>query len=143
MKKTMIIALLIVLVISVFTACNGDVNADMADKKTITLEIPSGWVWVFGDNETKTKEVEIPSGCETWQQFLETEPSISIKHGDIVLTLKVYGNGKIYFGDEDGYPWFGLDFDESKSSYPDAKTTTATEKIVVGGTYVLTSGGPT
>lgn len=136
MKKTMIIALLAVLVLGAFTACNGDVNAELAGKRTITLEILGG-VWSF-DNGTKTKVVEVPADCDTWAKLLDKVTDISIKYDSTVYTLQVYGNGKIYFGNET--PWFGLIRDASKGDpYPAVETTSSTEKIVLGGTYVLTS----
>lgn len=134
MKKTMIIALLAVLVLGAFTACNGDVNAELAGKRTITLEIPSGWVWSFDGNGTKTKVVEVPADCDTWAKLLDKVTISIIKNDSTVLTLQVYDN-EVYFVDTS--PRFGLIRDASKISYPE--TTSSTEMIVLGGTYVLTS----
>jgi len=80
MKKTLIIALLAVLVLGVFTACNGDVNAELAgveNKKTITLGMMYS-TYKFED-DTYTKVLEIPSGCNTWKDLAEKGCSIEIK----------------------------------------------------------------
>ena len=143
----MIIALLAVLVLGAFTACNGDVNAELAGgKRVITLEILSGGSLSFDGNGTKTKVVEVPADCDTWAKLLAKVTDIRIIWSgdeDKTYTLKVFTNetpathhGKIYFFDE-YYPVFGLVL-ETKS-LPNPDTTEASQKIVLGGTYVLTS----
>ena len=75
MKKTLIIALLIALVLGVFTACDGEVNADMSGgTKIITLELYNA-NWYFTETGTDTMELEIPSDCRTWAD-LEAKGSI-------------------------------------------------------------------
>lgn len=75
MKKTMIIALLAVLVMGVFIACDGDVNAELAGgKRVITLEILN-YDWYFTETGNKTMELEIPADCKTWAD-LEAKGSV-------------------------------------------------------------------
>lgn len=98
MKKTLIIALLAVLVLGVFTACNGDVNADLSGGKTITFELKESGSYVF-DNDTKKMEFEIPSGCTKWGD-LDEKCQIKVKTSSndstITLTLKE-ANSMMYF----------------------------------------------
>ncbi len=103
MKKTMIIALFAVLVLSVFTACNGDVNADMADKKTITLEIESNVdTWTFSDG-SKTAVKEIPEGCATWGDLVNKGFSINTKKGSDSFEWTLFAeNDQAWFLDEAG-----------------------------------------
>ena len=93
MKKTMIIALLAVLVLGAFTACNGDVNAELAGSRTITLEIVDIYEddWKF-NNGTKTLVVTIPEGCETWGDLVG-KISITIMDGNTTKTLPLISAG--------------------------------------------------
>ena len=89
MKKTLIIALLIALVLGVFTACNGEVFAELigGGAKTITLKLDDeitkkedvgGWWWGYvildGVTEKTEIEVQIPEGASTWSDVEDLLP---------------------------------------------------------------------
>lgn len=142
MKRSMIIALFAVLVLSVFTACNGDVNADMVDKKTITLHIKddNSVIQTTFEDGKKTLTVTIPDDCETWGSLVG-KCSITIKwthsqtHGTEILSLISSGDNpddSVYFRNEG---WVEAHIDSlEKSAYRDVTNNTA---IVVGETYDL------
>lgn len=153
MKKVSIIILLTVLLLGAFTACNGDVFSDLmpkddpepTPKRIITLEIPDTyWEGVsFDDTEdVKTKVLEIPEDCDTWEEYLAylAEVTTDIKVYDTYepddgYTLQVVGSAdnKVYFGN----CRYGLKLDDSKSA-PPPDSVNASAEIVIGGTYTLT-----
>lgn len=154
MKKVSIIILLTVLLLSAFTACNGDVFSELmpkpepTSKGTITLKIPEGWTKVSfdkSDTSDKTKELEIPEDCDTWAEYLEEVTDIKVYHvhtPDSVdeFILQVVDN-KVYFCWEDPVFIcnFGLGLNDSKGL---PETVDASADIVIGGTYTLTEGSP-
>ena len=135
MKKTMIIALLAVLVLGAFTACNGDVNAELFGSRTITLEIVDSGDWEFG-NGTKSLVVTIPEGCETWGDLVG-KISITITLGDATKTLPLTSNdlGVSFFVSVGGYYYFGFVNPNAKWAPPE--TVQNNTSIALGKTYEL------
>ena len=138
MKKTLIIALLVALVLGIFTACNGDVFEDLVEgQKTITLKINEYdyvyYDWTF-DNGTDTLELAIPSGCTTWGDLVG-KISITITDGTDTETLPLISkDSDVYFFVVDGgdyyYGWVDSD----------AKGTTIVQNntsIALGKTYEM------
>ena len=143
MKKVSIIILLTALILGAFTACNGDVFSDLMPepepepKRVITLEIPDEdayWAdFSFDDTEdVKTKELEIPEDCKTWEEYLEKVTDIAVYEDGSPLVLNTNFDDKVYFGVHK----YGLLLDGSKYSVPD--TVDADSEIEIGGTYTLT-----
>jgi hypothetical protein len=138
MKKTMIIALLVTLVLGVFTACNGDVNADIEEKNTVTFSIYNHGSddWVF-DNGTETMELNIPSGCVKWSDLIG-KASISVKNSTSciqpkTLDLKEYEGYACFILDEDDYIEAGIYFNSKKLG----DDVLIDSEIVIDGTYTL------
>ena len=141
MKKTLIIALLVALVLGVFTACNGDVFADLVEKedvkKVITLKISNSNEYSFVDGKA-TKEIEIPSGCEKWGQFAAEGFSVEVEDTEdhsYDLELKSQ-DGFVYFAS--GYVYSSINLEAKGSS-----TVKTDDAISAGGTYLLTIREPT
>lgn len=147
MKKVSIIILLTVLLLSAFTACNGDVFSELmpkddpepTPKRVITLEIPSTWEYFSfdeSDASVKTKTLEIPEDCDTWAEYLEEVTDIKVYRVAPLVpyeyTLAVKAD-KVYFGDFQ----FGLILKDSKG-VPPIDTVDASATIEIGGTYTLT-----
>lgn len=136
MKKTMIIALLAVLVLGAFTACNGDVNAELAGSRTITLEIVDSNNWKF-DNEKTSLVVAIPEGCETWGDLVG-KISITITKENTTQTLPLLLDGsKVRFLVGDGSShcdYYGYVNSEAKISYQEVQNNTS---IASGKTYEI------
>ena len=153
MKKVSIIILLTVLLLSAFTACNGDVFSELMPepepepKRVITLEIPSTLEYVSFDNteDVKTKELEIPKDCETWADYLTkvTDVKVYSIYGTETYTLMVKDE-KVYFcfkyTNSDYLVAFGLELNDSKGD--PLPSVNASADIVIGGTYTLTAGSP-
>lgn len=155
MKKTMIIALLAVLVLGVFTACNGDVNAELMGKRVIKLvmsdeAIGNGFTFEDGGDSL---ELEIPSDCKTWKDLADAQLSIDvIKNNSDSIKLFVKDGEDIPYspGPEDGkahfaeyhnghwYDCFGLKPVTSKATYYYKSYVGITDAILIGGTYELT-----
>lgn len=132
MKKTMIIALLAVLVLGAFTACNGNVDEELFGSRTITLEIVDSGDWEF-DNETKSLVVTIPEGCETWGDLVG-KISITIKLGNITTkTLPLTSNVSNVVRFSDG-GYYGLVDSEAKTAYQEVQNNTS---IALGKTYEM------
>ena len=134
MKKTMIIALLAVLVLGVFTACNGDVNAELAGgKRVITFEIDTDQrnKYSFG-NDTYTKVINVPSDCKTLGDLVD-RCSFNVELVGtayyIDFTLKAYETDKVRFEDDS---YYFASFHSKELNYPSAN-----EIIIIGGTYEL------
>ena len=155
MKKSLIFVLLIALIFGVFTACDGDVFADLIDNdepapevRAITLEIPSNWFYVTfdsSDTSVKTKVVEVPTGCDTWAEFLAEVTNIKVidSYYPEEYPLMVE-DGKVYFcwyySALDIYQHvYGLQLQGDKGG-SDPETITADTNITLGGTYRLTEG---
>ena len=90
MKKTLIIALLVALVLGIFTACNGDVFEDLVEgQKTITLKI-NEFDYVYGwtfDGEENEIVVSIPSGCTKWVDMVGEKIKVYFNDFSFELTL--------------------------------------------------------
>jgi len=155
MKKSLIIVLLTALVLCAFTACDGDVNADLSGgKRTITLVIDDSITdWKFDDNTT-TKTVEIPSDCKTWKDLADAEFSIKvvyqlvpeeyeilIKDGTDVYGSPTQEHGKAHFAVYYAGHWVDCSGIKpvSKAYYPEYQSYVGiNENITIGGTYKLT-----
>lgn len=131
MKKSLIIVLLTALVLCAFTACDGDVNADLSgtgEKRVITLEVDSG-DWAFDTSGTKTMELTIPSDCKTWGDLLGTKITLhlgTIVEVELTLTENYINEAWFHYGDY--------------SANITAKTpgsVSCSAEISIGATYVL------
>lgn len=136
MKKTLIIALLVALVLGVFTACNGDVNAALMGKRTITLEIDNTYSanWTFADGK-KTMELPISSDWTKWEDALD-KCEITVKNDNdsieaTKLTLTVLSSDYAHFVGDDIWGHFVF----SHKSF--APTVELSDTIEVGGTYTI------
>lgn len=139
MKKTMIIALLAVLVLGVFIACDGDVNADLVGgKREITLIVNDAhYGYGFSFDGSQSKVLEIPADCKTWAEYLAKVKDIKLmevynEHTQY-FPLAVYEDGKIYFM-YNNVPAFGLLLKETKGGYS-GDSTNSNAEIIIGGTY--------
>lgn len=136
MKKTMIIALLAVLVLGAFTACNGDVNAELSGSRTITLEIVASNqdTWKF-NNGSNSLVVAIPEGCETWGDLVG-KISITITNGDDTKTLPLILEGpNVRFLKIDNTTFYiGYVNPEAKTAYQEVQNNTP---IALGKSYDL------
>lgn len=136
MKKTMIIALLAVLVLGAFTACNGDVNAELSGSRTITLEIVASNqdTWKF-NNGSNSLVVAIPEGCETWGDLVE-KISITITDGTVTKTLLLILDDSyvLFFVHDGANSYAGIVNSEAKVQIPSVKNNTS---IALGKTYEL------
>jgi hypothetical protein len=139
MKKTLIITLLVALVLGIFTACNGDIFADLIEekkeeKRVITLKIVDDETYSFEDGKS-TKEIEIPSDCTTWGDFQKKGYSITIKTSNNTYTLNLitdYYGYYVYFQKNDVGGFFLRE--GVKSGLPTVETD---EEIAIGETYKL------
>ena len=134
MKKTLIITLLIALVLGVFTACNGDVNADISGdtERTITL-ILEGNYWKF-DNDTDTLVINIPSTCNTWKDLKNAGCTITVQSSTIApttLTLNSYSLTDVEYAGFTNTSFQGRVYFISKA----AAYTPIDSEIEIGGTY--------
>lgn len=133
MKKTMIIALLAVLVLGAFTACNGDVNAELAgsgEKRVITLQLDNGYKF---NNDTDTLVMDIPSGCGTWTSLKTAGCQITMKIGEeeIPMNLDSYTIDSIEYAGFKKGAYLGRIYLKSKG----ADYQTIDGKIEIGGIY--------
>lgn len=134
MKKTMIFALLAVLVLGAFTACNGDVNAELFGSRTITLEIVESGDWEF-NNGTKSLVVAIPEGCETWGDLVG-KISITITKEAVTKTLPLISKDtNVYFFVNDSGNYYGIVKPNAKWSLPE--TVQRNTSIALGKTYEM------
>ena len=135
MKKTMIIALLAVLVLGAFTACNGEVNAELAGSRTITLEIVDSNNWKF-DNEKTSLVVAIPEGCETWGDLVgKISITITKENTTKTLPLILEGSNVRFCVDDSGShcSYYGH-VNPNAKGFPDVQNNTS---IALGKTYEI------
>lgn len=136
MKKSLIIVLLTALVLCAFTACDGDVNADLSgnveNKKTITLTMIYD-TYKF-ENDTFSMVLEFPSSCETWKDLAEKGCSFVIKQGanSWTLTLGEEG-GNACFKSSPLYKYSFI-YEDAKSMPPKYAYT---DPIENAGSYLL------
>ncbi len=133
MKKSLIIVLLTALVLCAFTACDGDVNADLSgDGRVVYFKMTSESVsdgWTFADGSTTIKWA-VPADCSKWGDLVD-KGTIDVKNSGTTttLTLKSYGD----------FAWFKnggtiAEFLEDKAIYTELLETA----IVIGATYNFT-----
>lgn len=145
MKKTLIIALLAVLVLGAFTACNGDVNADLSGGRTITLDIyNAGWTF---DNGSKSLAVTIPAGCTKWGD-LEDNCPIKVKFNNEAdytsLNLKKFTYNEkdmMYFANNDDEIKLNVKISGPKG-YTPSDSVLSNDVITLGATYDLNDPWP-
>jgi len=139
MKKSLIIALLIALVIGMFTACDGDVFADLIDekeetKRTITLIIKDfyGHGWTFKDG-TETITKEIPADCTTWGDLVEEGFTVDMKKSATTPTWTLLNHGDlVWFSYEPGDLVVSVELDNKAIN-----STSVNEEIIIGETYII------
>lgn len=134
MKKTLIIALLAVLVLGAFTACNGDVNAELAgsgEKRVITLQLANGYKF---NNNTDTLVMDIPSGCDTWTSLKTAGCQITVKIGEEEISM----NLDSYIMDSTEYAGFTKGPYLGKIYLKGSEYQTIDGKIEIGGLYGIT-----
>ena len=141
MKKTLIIALLVALVLGVFTACNGEVAPSKKEetKKEITLEINSlifGELSFTGGDNSKTFDV---TGSESWEQLID-ELTIGLTYDNdqsFEFSIKSDVDGYMYF--ETSTTIISLDlyvYSEASCTDPDERLKSG-EELSNNTTYYL------
>lgn len=146
MKKSLIIALISVLLIGTFVACDGDVFADLIDKapevkRVITLSIKESDRMYFSfDDDTFEKVIDIPTDCTTWGDLVDEGISITVKAGSDAVTMPLIDDsGEVYYYLQDGAYYYGFIDPEPTSKYA-VETVHSTDEIVIGGIYEIDLG---
>lgn len=130
MKKSLIIVLLTALVLCAFTACDGDVNADLSgDGRVVYFKMTSTSVsggWTFADGSTTIKWA-VPADCSKWGDLVD-KGTIDVKNSGTTTTLTLESSSvfaRFKNGDTIAY------FLEDKAIYSEWLETA----IVIGATY--------